>query len=860
MAETTELKAPRSTTVHRRERGTNLRIGTTELKRKVAAQKNGRVYASAGPGSFYNEASHEITDTQITRIRNMATQQTPFGAQGWGMYELTRQKTAALFSDGTLGNADIADSNNIGYYSYEFPVDALELPASRAEELRFYRLAYDRDPIVGRAIDMHTELPLSKWALEKPKCSSDDFADYVYDFYQGLMADTKFFQVLIQAVREYWCVGEAFLFLQEEDDIEPCKMAKAILEKAERKKNKRMGQPTEPGLDGENPPMGGTSDQILDFLQPGKRSSWLRKRSSEIEEIKKAGIGFSPDEAITAVKKEIRLKKGIYTKRANKLAGIIKIASMLAAQKSGKVIQRDKPEGPDDEYPIQVTAAPTPPPAAPTPPGGADAPPADAPGGEGAPLGDAGLEGVAGVDPTAEGGMPGDDMGGDLGGGLPPMGGGGGGGGFGGPSTPPDAMGAVGDAIAQGSTIKKQQELLEMKRYIKLLEKKKQILQELQEIREKRKIEEELFSHIENKDYEGFDKIQVLPPEQIEVEAGTGMGGSATVFYKPLEKQKTSYLEDPDVDPEVKGMLEQDGKIALNQDAFKGSYVIQFARKKSDYELHGRSILQRCIRTVIYREKLRQVQSTLASRNMTPKTLVIAPDIPPAEVMALRAHVDEAKADPDYSVVLNYEARWDEIGSDGRLLSLDGEWQHTNSDLAIGIGFSPEILIGEGLYSGNKVQLQLIETSYLQFRAMLADIIENGIFKYVAMKKGFYELDKWGKPRWIFPKVSFSRLALRDAGDVYDMLYNLYSKGSIPVSIILEFLEIDPEDAKRKLEEDLFTVNDAKFTELLSTLYNSIGEAVFQRSDVVKRVIKGLQLDEVDQEPEQGPEGSGQGM
>jgi hypothetical protein len=211
------------------------------------------------------------------------------------------------------------------------------------------------------------------------------------------------------------------------------------------------------------------------------------------------------------------------------------------------------------------------------------------------------------------------------------------------------------------------------------------------------------------------------------------------------------------------------------------------------------------------------------------------------------------------SVVLNYEARWDEIGSDGRLLSLDGEWQHTNSDLSIGLGFSPEILIGEGLYSGNKVQLQLIETSYLQFRDVLADIIENGIFRPVAMKRGFYELDKWDKPRWIYPKVSFSRLALRDSGDVYDMLYNLYSKGSIPVSIILEFLEIDPEDAKRKLEEDLYGVNDAKFNELLSNIYNSVGQVVMERSDVVKRVIKGLQLDEVDEEPEQGPEGSGQG-
>jgi hypothetical protein len=75
----------------------------------------------------------------------------------------------------------------------------------------------------------------------------------------------------------------------------------------------------------------------------------------------------------------------------------------------------------------------------------------------------------------------------------------------------------------------------------------------------------------------------------------------------------------------------------------------------------------------------------------------------------------------------------------------------------------------------------------------------------------------------------------------------------------LEFLEIDPEDAKRKLEEDLYGVNDAKFNELLSNIYNSVGQVVMERSDVVKRVIKGLQLDEVDEEPEQGPEGSGQG-
>jgi len=818
---------------------TRVRTPQTQIRtdiRKVAT-KGGKEFASAGRWSRMKSGSDDeiIDDHRIQAIRQAARGGSVSAPnQGWGMYEAV--KTAGLFSDGSLGYADIQDSNNIGYYSYEFPVDALELPSSRPEELRFYRLAYDRDPIVGRAIDMHTELPLSKMVLEKPKCSSEEYADYIYDFFTGMVNNTKMFQILIDAVREYWTIGEAFLFVEEYDEVEPCPAAKKILEKAKRKGG-GGGLGSDPTKESQNGPLGGTAGQILDFLQPEKRSSWVKKRASVIDELKKAGIKFSFDESLDSVITEI----------AHKRAGIVKTA---------KLIGRNAPDK-DDEYPISITAAPgDPAPAdAPAPVEGAPADAAAPAGGEGAPLGEEGLGDIAG-------GEGGDLGGGDLGGGggmgmPPPMGGGGG---FGGPSTPGDAAGGVRDAIALGQSVSAQRELLEMKHYLRLLEKKKQLLEELKEIREKKQEEMELFSHLTNPDYEGFNKIQILPPEQIEMAADGVMGDQPTVYYKPPDKQKQAYLDDPDVTNEVKDTLQQDGKVALNQDPFVGSYVIHFARKKANYELHGRSILQRCIRTVIYREKLRQVQSTIASRNMTPKTLVVAPDIPPSEVMALRAHIDEAKSDPDYSVVLNYDATWNEIGSEGRLLSLDAEWQHTNSDLSIGLGLSPELLIGEGMYSGNRIQLEIMNVSYTQFRDVLTGIIEDQIFRPVAMKKGFYEMDKYGRPRWIYPKVSFSRMALRDSGDLYDMLFNLYAKGSLPVDIILEFLNIDPEDAKQKLEDSLFTVNDSKFNELLSNLYGSIGEVIMQKSDLIKRVIKGLTLNEVDNEAEEGPEGSGEGM
>jgi hypothetical protein len=104
-------------------------------------------------------------------------------------------------------------------------------------------------------------------------------------------------------------------------------------------------------------------------------------------------------------------------------------------------------------------------------------------------------------------------------------------------------------------------------------------------------------------------------------------------------------------------------------------------------------------------------------------------------------------------------------------------------------------------------------------------------------------------------------MALRDSGDLYDMLYNIYSKGSLPVSIILDFLNIDAETVKRQLEDDLFTVNDSKFNELLGSLYGSITDVIIKKTDLWKRLAKGMGLDEVEEEGDgEGIEGTGSGM
>src|SRR5271163_3247488 len=261
----------------KRNRNGSVSVGKTFETRKVATStdKEGvtREWASAGRYTTFDGKNIRDDVAYRTKLRSLRGLADSF----LGDDETVQTgKTAGMFGDGGVGYADIADSNNIGYYSYEFPVDALELPASRAEELRFYRLAYDRDPIVGRAIDLHTELPLSKMELSKPKCSSEEYADFVFDEFQRVVQNTKLFQVLIDAVREYWTIGETFIFVEKPSDIEPCGEAQKQMDEG------KKGDGSEPTKEAEfNAPLGGTSESIID----NKRSSWMRRRSTVIDHI-----------------------------------------------------------------------------------------------------------------------------------------------------------------------------------------------------------------------------------------------------------------------------------------------------------------------------------------------------------------------------------------------------------------------------------------------------------------------------------------------------------------------------------------------------------------------------------------------
>ena len=307
-----------------------------------------------------------------------------------------------------------------------------------------------------------------------------------------------------------------------------------------------------------------------------------------------------------------------------------------------------------------------------------------------------------------------------------------------------------------------------------------------------------------------------------------------------------------EIPEEVREHLENGRLIPLGIDPDEGSFCYSLAGRKGAGDEMGQSILDRCLRTLYYREKLRQAQTQIASRAMTPKRIVWAEDISEVDLDDLREQVDLSLVDPDYSIVANYEVHWEEMGSKDRLLDLSSEYEITDKQLHAGLGVTESLLSGETLYSGDRLKLEVINTRYMFLREMLQEYVEEYLFKPVARRKGFVEKDEWGDEDVLYPRLSFTRLPLRDSQDTYDALFNLYQKGSISIDLILEMFNIDPHDTRVKLEKDMFTVNDATFNEVMRGVYGAVAQKIVDTTDVTDKIVKYLKLTPTEAEQPEG--------
>lgn len=357
--------------------------------------------------------------------------------------------------------------------------------------------------------------------------------------------------------------------------------------------------------------------------------------------------------------------------------------------------------------------------------------------------------------------------------------------------------------------------------------------------------------------YQGWERLQILPPEQVKLETFQYTNKTRMELI-PSEKDRLVVMKAQegndvealkiadDIPAEIRDNLLTGQPIPLNtspyDDFLCSSFCYHLAHKKSAYDDRGISLLERCLRTLLFQDKLRQAQTSIASRAMTPKRVVWGDKMSEIDVEALRDQVDQALIDPDFTVVTNFEVHWDEIGSRDRLLDLSTEYEITNKLLFIGLRITESMLTGESTYAGERIHLDVMNTMYLLYRETIAEYVEKSLFAPVAEKKGFWEEDEFGNKVLLYPSLQFTRLALRDNSELQDFMFNLYTKGSLPISFILELLNIDADEVLDQLKRDMWTPNDANFNEFLRAALTKLGDTAVDKTDLLEKVAKAAGL------------------
>lgn len=388
---------------------------------------------------------------------------------------------------------------------------------------------------------------------------------------------------------------------------------------------------------------------------------------------------------------------------------------------------------------------------------------------------------------------------------------------------------------------------------------------ELQMPEEARKYKEK-YDNV-NPDYQGWERIQILPPDMVRISRWRFTDKIRAELLVPQDTQNLMRQlsmnphANGDIDSIIKDMplelqrsIEHGQSSEFETDPFKGSHLVEILRKTGDYEEAGSSILDSCLRSLLLMDKYRQAQSQIASRHMTPTRVITAPKASFDDIEYLREQVDVALIDPDYSIITNYDLDWNEMGVEGRLLNLGEEYNELEKRLSMGLGVTPGLLTGEGGYGGEKISLEIINNQYMLFREKMQEFVENHIFKPVALKKGFWEYDKFGNKRLIYPKLSFTRLAIRDNDSIFGQMYDLYSKGAIPLSYILDLLGLDPIAAKEEMERDILTVNDSRFNDILNSLAQPIADQIADNTELAKQIASYLNLPWKETDPEDDAE------
>lgn len=333
-----------------------------------------------------------------------------------------------------------------------------------------------------------------------------------------------------------------------------------------------------------------------------------------------------------------------------------------------------------------------------------------------------------------------------------------------------------------------------------------------------------------------WEKFTILNPDYINIRTSVFAGDSiielipddiitSIIQEGPRGENAELYSQMPD---EVIHAVKMNRNIRLDN-----RLVTHIAHKSSDYESWGTPLMMRCFKALIYKDKLRAAQDAIANRHIFPIRLAKlgTPGEPyptDNDINRFRDLLMMADDDPYNFIIYHYGVQMDYVGSSGKILPLNTEFDFVQKELMAGLNINEAMINGQGpAAQGGSGVGDTLGKRYMSYRYKLEKFIMNKIYRPIAEMQGFYKADpalktsqthlsdkkkqvlaKRGEMELVIPRIRWSQQNLTSDQSAVNLLQALQGKKLVSNTTILNIIGLNPALEKKQLEQERGTVFD----------------------------------------------------
>lgn len=284
----------------------------------------------------------------------------------------------------------------------------------------------------------------------------------------------------------------------------------------------------------------------------------------------------------------------------------------------------------------------------------------------------------------------------------------------------------------------------------------------------------------------------------------------------------------------LRGYLDENFVAAVQQNkrlllSNFSTYMIRHRARWSD--LRGTSMILRCLKSLLYSDKLRESQYSIADGHINPRwiwKLGQAGDLATGGYMpteddlsAFRDLLIEANNDPIFTIITHYAVNVDAVGLSGKLLPLKQEYDQIENDILVALFSNKAVTTGSGPnFATASVAFRTMMSRYIPIRARVERYLYQKIFAPVAYANKFYKRKKADiahgvrtgdeeSNQLIIPTIDWrSKANLLDDGSIKSIVSSMVNAGKMPMKILCEALDLDYSEVRNYLYSEQGTLFD----------------------------------------------------